>query len=483
MFRSGKSRCTIPVWCAAAVLGVSLMAGVSSFAEEAGTDSGQGLRLCDEDEYLLFYENNQHIMAFDSDGQYVTEFLDYSEATPQSVSKDSLIVSERDGETVVFSFKTLQEVFSCPSGEYSFMCTGKAVMAIERPTGTFSIYNTDGDVLYHSDVSVNRSTEWNDCNIQFYELASGYLCGLEIAGRSLVVQVGNDGSSRLVTDPFIKEIVFDWNSYVFGDLIIRNEWNDDTGRIGTAYDLDGNLVMDNICNMVNDEETRYEDYQSWNDNLTFVIRREENGTYTIYDRSLNAVGTVTKEKAESIHRSVNGRVPGGFCEELQGTVEGFVPLNSGIFMSIVPETIHAPYTETENEYVILCGDGTLLHVPKHAGEQLYSAGTGYFVYTTETGDFRIRRADDGSIFPSDDAVFDSEKMIFQSESGLAVFNWEDGCTFYDLDGNVTYTSETAWVEPWKNGYFYMRRGIYNGYVDINGKWIMRRMISWQTEFV
>ena len=118
MFRSGKSRGSFPARCAAAALGICLMAGMLSFAGETGTDSGQDLRLCDEDEYLLFYENNQHIMAFDSSGQYVAEFLDYSEATPQSISKDSLVVSERDGQTVVFSFKTLQEIFSCPKEDY-----------------------------------------------------------------------------------------------------------------------------------------------------------------------------------------------------------------------------------------------------------------------------------------------------------------------------------------------------------------------------
>ena len=489
MYRSGKNGYSFPVRCAAAALCLILASGLPVYAEEisqsSGTEnsSGQGLHLCDEDEYLLFYENNQRIMAFDSDGEYVAEFRDYTEASPQSVSKDSLVVSECDGQTSIFSFKTLCEVFSCASDAYSFMSTGRAVMAMERATGAFSVYNVDGDVLYHSDVAVRGSADAYAPNICFYEITSGYLCGVESGGRGLVVQVGNDGSSRLITDPFIKENILDWNSYVFGDLLIVTEWDEDRGQTGAAYDLDGNLVMDNIRDLIRDEGSRFEDYQHWESNLTFVTRKEENGTYTIYDRDLNAVGNVTKEKADAIYRSVDGKVPGGWCQELDGIVEGFVPLNSGFFMSIVPETRFTPYAEKEDEYVILGEDGDLLHAPKYPGEKLYSAGTGYFVYKTDTGGFRIRRADDGSIFPSEDAVFDPEKTILQSEAGIAVYEWGEGCAFYDLEGNLTYTSETAWVEPWKNGYFFMQRGIYQGYVDINGKWVMRRMLSWQTEYV
>lgn len=484
MFRSDKNRKLFPARIAAALLGMSLMACMASFAGETDADGGQGLHLCDDDEYILFYENNQHIAVFDSDGSYVTEFLDYSEATPNSVSKDSLILSERDGQISIFSFKTLQEVFSGPSEDYYVVSTGKAAIAAENTTGIFSVYNTDGDILYHSDIALCRSAdEYGQMMIRFYELSSGYLCGVQIGGRSLVVQVGNDGSSRLITNPFIKQNVLDLNSYVFGDLLIVCEWNDDTGRIGTAYDMDGNVVMDNIRELIKDERSRFEDYQFWDENLTFVIREEEDGTFAIYDRSLDIVGTVTKEEADTIYNSMNGKVKGGYCAQLQGIVKGFVPFNSGRFMSIVPETLYAPYTETDEEYVILGEDGTLLHAPKYPGEKLSSAGTALFVYETGTGEFRVRRADDGSIFPSNDVLFDPEKSIYLSETGLAVCNWGEGCTFYDLDGNMTYTSETAWVEPWKNGYFFMRRGIYNGYVDINGKWVMRRMISWQTEYV
>ncbi|MDO5424211.1 MAG: hypothetical protein Q4F41_10830 [Eubacteriales bacterium] len=471
----------------AAVLGVCLWAaaGVPGLAAENAAVGGIQLAedtsekpcICGEDEYVLLLNKNNYAEIYDSQGNAVgtcRAILDsyYWAAT---IPKDSLLCYN-DGETwSVFSMQTLQTILEVPAETHSCAISGDACLVEDPKSGTISLYNVSGTLLYQFGEGDWLSKE--DGYTRILNLENGYLIGLCRYDSTELppfgpVWVSKDGQEhREITDSYLKQAFCEGRVSAFGDYLMIYEWNTSMSAI---YDLEGTLRLGQVDSSIYPRTTDNFSY-IWNAEPALVLSQMPEGTF-LYDTKLQECGQLSNP--EILYPAYcAGFLEGMTYDELGGrTCDGFVTYNGSAF----------PYTRTEDGCLIYAAEG-LFHVPLNEGEEPAELNASYLILSSRDEEENYKSLlvwrKSGEVL-AESRWENGESLSFALCGGGCMIleeNSEEGSsilTVRDSGNEVCYTSENVRAQSWKNGYMLLERGIYRGIADLDGNWIVRTIAGW-----
>ena len=463
---------------------------VSSAARTSG--------FCAEDEYFLLYGNNHHIGIYGSDGTKQGEFVAYSDIRPLTIGTDAIISLLYNGEVVGFSTRTMEPIVSFPENAAFLIPCEDTLLTVETFSGTISLYNSAGTCFYQNtltDVPLSGERP-GGC---FMKLDSGYLIGVRFDEviRWIFVE-GQTFQTRELNSSVFRSIEPGWGLYSFGDWLITTKWLDGE-TVGTVYDLDGNVILEHVDGIVTEECKRYEKlmrHYAGSDKAVYLLKNREDGLTNVFGPSLVLKGSLDLTETDSSFYMTcrNGILEGLPADELGGRIcDGFFEYESSP-QRMMDNHHYAPYAVLENGYLLYM-DGHPVFIPepedgsRQEALQIESVNSWYYV-SRENGTRVIRRISDGSVFPEEGSVFPDNAVICLSGDSVCV-RWlsyvpeysyqyyapdDDSIfRFYGPEGNQTWeaTGTEIWFEPWRNGYFHIYRGVYEGFCDRYGNWAFR----------
>lgn len=448
-------------------------------AEET-LDSGADFRpICDEDEYVLIPSGSNRGEIYDSQGNCKggCRAYMYNAAT---IKKDS-VVGYMSGDTwQVFSMAELKNILELSSEEYSVETCEDVCLTINRNTGKLSLYDCRGNVMYTSNES-----EWAEGKYdgRILGLDSGYLmCTFKSEETGRIPSIGpvwvsKDGqSNKVITARSLIEGFTDWSIQSFGDYVFVY----DSNRMeGTVYDLEGNVLLDQLFNCLAPytDDKWYYDYNYYIP--AAVVLKKADGMYIAYDTKLQEISMFPAEDDGFPDCGyAGGFLQGAAYEQLGGRVcEGF--------MRYRDKTWH-PYTKTEKGYLVYV-DGQQMEIALEPWQNPWYFNDSYItaVYNGNSSyeEYLVDRKT-GAVL---------QEICWDDVSGGSFELGEDFCivskmkceddiysnSFSILDKNqeICYSQDNGSAATWKNGYITLKRGIYYGIADREGNWIVRTIFG------
>lgn len=435
--------------------------------------------ICSEDEYVLLPSGNNHAEIYDSLGNCKGRCRVYLD-NAATIKKDSVIEYVSDDTWQVFSMAELKTILELPSEEYSVETCGDVCLTINRNTGKFRLYDCRGDLIY-----ISNEREWaeGEYDGQILGLDNGYLMCIFRSGETGripsigPVWVSKDGqSNKVITARSLIEGFADWSIQSFGDyvFIYDSDWME-----GTVYDLDGNVLLDQLFNCL----APYTE-DKWNYSSHYFIQaaaalQRADGMYIAYNTKLQEISMFPAEDEDFPDCGyAGGFLQGAAYEQLGGRVcEGFL---------LYQDRTWQPYAKTEKGYLVYA-DGQQMELPLESWQNPWYFNESY-ITASYNGDsdyieYLIDRKT-GKVLQeicSDDEGGGSFEL--GEDFCIATrIKWEDdtySSTLSILDENqeICYSQDNGGASTWKNGYIVLRRGIYYGLADREGNWIIRTILG------
>ena len=472
-------------------------------------EGSEGLRLCEENEYLLHFGSHSFIQVFDADGKYITEFQDYSYGCPLCIAADSMVISCENGVNKAILVKTGQVIFEGRVKDYLIENTNDILVSVNKYNGSFAVYNNTGVEIYCSGDGAFAQTDlaaggalpesepgrspmpdggWYipdgvrnapgegslECKAVIYPLDGGNLVYVRAGDKKSALLVRADCTCSVFDNPILFPRLEDYGTFSFGRYLGICRGDED---IWDLYDLEGNQVMGGFFEQCREDMFSDGYSQRYRGTEAAYVLREENGKIIFYDHDLHSCGELDPEDIE-YGRFVcsHGMMEGIYLPEPGGICEGMIPYNDGYWPCYTDVVRKVPWTSTEEGYLIFGEKGDMIRAPYFEGEELYVAGTGYVVYKHMGGDLIIRKRDTFeplASVPGNDSDYGMGTKVYVIESGVIIAHKDGTTTCYDNEGNLAYIAENARVYPWKCGRLHVYRGIYEGYTDIYGRWLIR----------
>lgn len=468
--------------------------GSSEPGEKSASDMAP---ICDEDEYVLLDVGNNYAEIYDSQGNYVSECRAYMDHVYEAciVKKDSVLAYNDGGTWCIFSMAELDNVLKIDGEKYSLQYSGNRFLVTDQYTGNFCLYDVHGNMLYsyspegEAEPLQNAETNGEEGGWQGRILAldHGYVIGAcnfaddSSASAKGPVWVSKDGQeSREITDTYLVSAFAEWSMQAFGDYFLIYDWLSDEGSV---YDLDGNLLLEQIDAFFSpySEYDWISMYSSDGSERVALVLQCEDGMCLAYNTQLQECAMLPEPESGVWDCGyASGFIKGVSYEQLEGNVcAGFVRYNTKIW---------CPYAETEDGWLVYA-DGELIAVPSEAGQDLISLNEAYVLMGYSQEDSYIERLIDRK---TGETVLES---FWDANGGISMELGADYCivteikadgeenqtafTIRDDQNQICCSAQKASARVWRNGYILLNRGIYHGIADRNGNWVVQTVYGWE----
>lgn len=434
-------------------------------------------RLCDEDEYLLLCSGCCYAEIFDCDGTYVgrcrtwmDEFLGAGTA-----KKTDLLCYRGEDCWSVYSMAELKNILEFPADRFYVTTEESVCLVQDYQTGTMRLYDNHGAMLFGE-----QNERWVGENSGYSEvlaLENGYLITFrsydetEGDGQTDLFWVSRDGFEvRKLNNP---ELLRQWengNVLTFGKYLLVYDWDANDGYI---CDQEGTVLLSGVNGWIGDA--------CW-DSYAMVQRQQrivwcrENDVWRVYDETLQQLAEVPYNEELSLAFS-DRFVTGARYEELNGNVcTGFADYNN---------ERKVPYARVDGGFLVYDGKQTGF-VAGEAEDELFAVND----FCVREGGFnsqeqwaeRVIDRDTGTVL-QECVGWEGEWTDFMLGKDCYVASgYQDGQTMYRVvgsGGEILLDGKPGNCTPWKNGLLVLKRGIYNGIADQDGRWLVRTIPNWR----
>lgn len=434
--------------------------------------------ICGPGEYILLSTGNNYADIVDQKGKIIgncrTNMMFSTCAA--IVKKNSLVLFSNEQYWTVYSMDLLKTVLEFPFSEYDVNCTEQACIAMNRSTGSYRIYDCSGRLLYESQDVI--PTDSGISYGQIYTTDNGYIAGVcgydenEPVSPCAPVWISKDMSTyRTITDPMLSRAFFEGLVSPFGSYFSIYNWEKGTCNL---YDINGNSVLENVETLIYPYAHSPYSLCYYTNPVLALVRRDD--TYLAYDTDLfltasfPATGVIWPEYAD-----------GYICGMRYGELDDEVCSEFVLYRN----EVWCPSART-SEGLLVYQNGKQQLLPVSTGENVSGFNDDFYIaagddLTADGGHYeKLIDRKTGNVIT--ESRWTEEHYICFELSGACCLateyqytgnDYESFCTLYDPDGSVIYQSDKSDIHTWKNGYIYLKRGIYHGIADVHGNWLAR----------
>ena len=452
----------------ALLLLAALMTGTPARAETHG--------ICQEDEQVLLSVPGNEVTllyAYDDEGNRLGKLPSLSWGFQAKViRKDTLFSPDGDPQSVLRA-GDLQIIASFPEEEYSVHVLDDCYVTLEKGGNKAVLYGSSGQVLGNVPFSRGFDPE-RDYSCELFELTDAWLLKVTDYNENQWGLIYKDGwISNEIREPALLEKLNDDEGAVntLGNFIVWQPYSYLEDRSdGVVMTQEGLVIMDGIDECMTDSVPPYPyDLQvsgsyERHEPASFVVRNNGNG-YDLYDAALNHAGSAAS--LPEYPMCAGGFMQGFASEELDGNVcAGFLTDCSDFSL--------VPYAYSGDRILIRRKGETALE-PAEGVPSCISDG----YYVSEYGEgTRVYRRSTGELIAEYDRI--PQSCVSLGRDGIRMDDeqsgeewWNIPCTVYDNEGNVAFRIRDRFLAAFVNGTWASRRGIYQGILDMKGKWILK----------
>ena len=409
---------------------------------------------------------------------------------------DSVFVKDTEEDVTVFSPMYPEKEAVFPKELYDVAVGDSVYLVTSKQTGRCALYDAEGSALFETDQKTAVSDSSLDRSV-FMEMPDGYL--LKKAGDDgRLVWIGNDGDSYDIMNRTLLDAMDQQNAYPFGsNIVLENTYGEQNGMV---ISLQGEVIMEDIVRVFRDygQKCLYSErvipfdrlYHGERIKALYIIRKTDNG-YALYDSSLNLCGEARPGLSADDLISVQayeGCCEGFSCPLLEGRVcDGFIR---------DAWENPCPYSAENDSYTVYSKKEGLFKIRVPEGERLQKFNDGYYktvptdldgknpfcgnVYLRDSGERMMHIDADDPLNTRADLGSDGllvRKLEREPDTGTG---WP-GYTHVirDFSGNITFQMDGGYIRSLESGGWEVRRGVYHGVTDCDGKWKIRTASYWE----
>ena len=473
---------------AAVLFTLTAVSGQKIFAAESAS-----ARICEDDECVLISAGRQLQNVYDAEGHFVFDLHVYNEPfLPYKASVDTVFRIIRNEDYDLFSAKAGGRFLTVPMEDSQICLRGSYFMVSSRSEGISILYDCVGRELGRTDKPVAPLEKNYLYKEHLIRLEKGIIFGISNGGDACWMWADPAaGTCSPIQNDTLNELLGSdrWcnpmgNLLVFtSDYSHMAEGQEDDG--GLVVSLGGEILLKHAKGI--GKYGGAEMFDWWDERpVDYVLQvppqadSEEPPVHSfLYDKELvkKAVFSDPDVRVEY----AEGFIKGCVYPELENHIcDGFVSVIGGA---------SCPYFIADGWTNVLIGDH-LEVFPTGPDEKLTQCNEGYYMTESEVeeGDrtrtvYRVYHRNPHNLIAETDSY---EIWLDLGRDGLVVATrltnpdtayGEMLMEAYDLSGERVYSSSSSFIRPF-DGYWYTRRGIYQGLTDIYGNWLVKTT-SWK----
>ena len=436
-------------------------------------------RICGEDECVIISVSGQVQNVYDAGGRFLFDLHTYYEPFfPFLAKTDTVFGIQVDDRYEFYSAKAGGRFLTMPAEDSQTDRRGSFFTVTSLSKGISVLYDCEGHELGRTDRPVVLSGDIRKTRTHLLRLENGFVFGVQSGEDACWMRADPAAGTctRIQNGTLTGLLESNMDCYPMGDLLVFQPYysaaeNEQGNEGGLVVSLDGEILMDHVK-----EVSRHYwegDRFGWMDEIPcdYVLRTEDGEPGAVlYNKVLMPVCTFTDPDEPVVY--AGEYVKGCAYPELNDSLcDGFAS---------DADTGSCPYFIVDGWYNVLI-DGRPEVFPIRPDETLQEFNAGF--YKTESKEekrtiYRVYDRHSYELLAEDDS---NDMELYLGRDGLVVLNRREDAatgfpksifTAYDLNGTEVYSTDSAWLYPFR-GYWFTRRGVHKGITNIYGNWLMR----------